>query len=154
MSISLWGRHSQLSRSRLGQATLKFTLKFGTKRKSTDLMSNSARVTASRTTSLMHGGGVMGRLSCRLPMMSQPSHGTFRVLFHGLPCLRNRTFELGWVVGSHLDYSHSQLSQSSLSLPKTHLYILPPSIETVDFGSCGDLGMLGSGIVVEDADQG
>ena len=38
----------------------------------TDLMSNSARVIASRTTSLMHGGGVMGRLSCRLPTYLSP----------------------------------------------------------------------------------
>ena len=36
----------------------------------TDLMSISLLVLASRTMSLMHGGGVMGRRSCEQPSMS------------------------------------------------------------------------------------
>ena len=84
----------------LNQSPQSWSCHFGTERRSTDLMSNSAFVAASRTTSLMHGGGVMGRLSCRSPTMSQPSY-SHRVVVHSLPCPQIRTFELLWVVGSH-----------------------------------------------------
>lgn len=68
-------------------------------------MSSSARVVASRTTSLMHGGGVMGRLSCKLPTMSQPECPQCQVSSHRLPCLRIRTFEPVWVAESRRGYT-------------------------------------------------
>ena len=66
-----------------------------------DLISISLRVAASRTTSLIQGGGVMGRLSCALPLCLSQGFCNGVVLIGNAPCPQTHTSGRGSAVVPH-----------------------------------------------------
>lgn len=127
--------------------------KFAQFGRKTDLISISFFVTASKTTSRIHGGGVIGRLSCKVPHCLS-EFDRFYLLARTVPYPQIHTFEPELAAERRRACYKIQLATVlQLIIAGSNLYILPSEIVFDISDSCGDRGMEGSTVAEEGVGQ-